>query len=36
MMERCYQALIREGWVGAGEESLLRAWLRDLHDLGIR
>lgn len=30
MMERCYQVLIRRGWVGEGEEVLLAAWLMDL------
>jgi hypothetical protein len=35
MVERCYETLIRRGWVGAGEEQLLRAWLDDLRGLGV-
>jgi hypothetical protein len=35
MLERCYEALIRNGWVGAAEERLLQAWLGDLRDLGV-
>jgi hypothetical protein len=35
MVERCYETLIRRGWVGAGEELLLRAWLDDLRGLGV-
>jgi len=34
MMERCYEVLIRNGWVELGEESLLRAWLDDLDACG--
>lgn len=34
MMERCYEVLIRNGWVNAGEELLLRAWLDDLDACG--
>ena len=30
MMERCYQTLIQNGWVGDEEESLLTAWFSDL------
>jgi hypothetical protein len=32
MMERCYEALIRYGWVGAGEEEHLTVWLSDLEE----
>ena len=35
MMERCYQEMIRHGWVGSEEETLLRAWFEDLHALGV-
>lgn len=34
MMERCYEVLILNGWVDAGEEPLLRAWLDDLDACG--
>lgn len=34
MMESCYQALIRHGWVESGEETLLRHWFDDLEFLG--
>jgi hypothetical protein len=34
MMELCYQALIRHGWVGGEEEELLQAWFDDLRALG--
>ncbi len=34
MMESCYQTLIRNGWVGSDEESLLRAWFDDIRVLG--
>jgi hypothetical protein len=34
MMERCYEALMRRGWVGAGEEELLEAWFADLEAAG--
>jgi hypothetical protein len=34
MMERCYQTLIRKGWVGAQEEALLGAWFDDLEACG--
>jgi len=33
MMESCYQALIRHGWVGAEEEALLTTWTSDLEKL---
>jgi hypothetical protein len=36
MMERCYQTLMREKWVGAGEETLLRTWLTDLGHIEMR
>lgn len=35
MTELCYEAMMRHGWVGGGEEALLDAWFRDLADLGI-
>ncbi|QTN32186.1 DUF288 domain-containing protein [Akkermansiaceae bacterium] len=34
MMETCYGNLIRNGWVGQEEESLLQAWFMDLGTLG--
>jgi len=34
MLERCYGLLIREGWIGAAEETLLAAWCDDLKNLG--
>ena len=36
IMETCYQALIRRGWVGSGEEPLLQAWFDDLEELGLK
>lgn len=33
MMETCYSALIRCGWVGSEEEILLQAWFKDLGNL---
>lgn len=36
LLEMCYQCLIRHGWVGADEETLLSIWLADLARLGIR
>lgn len=36
MMERCYEALIRNGWVGADEELLLGAWFYDLEACGLK
>jgi len=36
IMEVCYQVLIRHGWVGSGEESLLQAWFDDLETLGLK
>jgi len=36
MLELCYQELIRKGWVGAGEEKILQAWISDLGALNIR
>lgn len=33
MMERCYQAMISNGWLAAFEETLLTAWLDDLDRL---
>jgi len=30
LMERCYETLMSHGWVGGGEEVLLRAWFADL------
>ena len=30
MMERCYEVLMRHGWVGRDEEPLLQAWFEDL------
>lgn len=35
MIELCYEALIRNGWVGAEEENLLSAWFTDLQNLSI-
>jgi len=35
LMERCYQAMIRHGWVGSGEEQLLQAWFDDLRNLDM-
>ncbi len=35
MMERCYQMLIRHGWVGSDEEPLLGAWFDDLKALRL-
>ncbi len=35
MMENCYEVLIRNGWVGAGEEGILSGWHDDLEALGI-
>ncbi|MEI7912593.1 MAG: STELLO glycosyltransferase family protein [Verrucomicrobiota bacterium] len=35
MMERCYEVLIRHGWVGQDEEPLLQAWLADLEALDV-
>jgi hypothetical protein len=34
-MEKCYQTLIRNGWVGAEEEALLGHWFQDLSDLHV-
>jgi hypothetical protein len=34
MMETCYATLIRHGWVGSEEESLLGAWFADLKQAG--
>jgi hypothetical protein len=34
MMERCYETLIRNGWVGQAEEKLLEAWFCDLEACG--
>ncbi len=36
MMERCYQTMIRRGWVSPAEEQLLQAWLADLATAGSR
>lgn len=36
MMERCYEVLIRNGWIGPEEEALLNAWFTDLDCLGVR
>ena len=36
MLERCYQTMMRNGWIDAGEEAILCAWLKDLETLGIR
>jgi hypothetical protein len=36
MMERCYEVLIRHGWIGTEEETLLRLWFTDLKGIGIR
>lgn len=36
MVEQCYQALIRNQWVGAAEEPLLNAWFDDIDQLGPR
>lgn len=33
MMEACYEVLIRHGWVGRQEETLLDAWFTDLRAL---
>ncbi len=33
MMESCYEVLIRHGWVGPEEETLLEAWFTDLRTL---
>lgn len=30
MIETCYEAMMREGWIGRGEEPLLQAWFADL------
>lgn len=35
MLECCYQALIRRGWVGKEEEPLLQAWFQDLESIAI-
>lgn len=35
MMEQCYEVLIRHGWVGLQEESLLKAWFADLESIGV-
>ena len=35
MMERCYEVLMRHGWVGQEEEVLLQAWFGDLETLGV-
>lgn len=35
MMGTCYEALMREGWISSGEETLLQAWFDDLAALGI-
>lgn len=34
MMERCYETLIQNGWVGGEEDRLLAAWLDDLEACG--
>lgn len=34
MMEKCYEVLIRKGWVGAEEEPLLGCWFEDLAAIG--
>ncbi len=33
MMEQCYEALMRRGWVGREEEILLQSWFADLRHL---
>jgi hypothetical protein len=33
LIEKCYECLIREGWVGKEEEILLAAWISDLKNL---
>lgn len=35
MVEACYEAMMREGWIGSGEETLLQAWFDDLAAIGI-
>jgi len=35
MMERCYEVLMRNGWVGPDEESLLQAWFADLESMSV-
>lgn len=35
LMERCYEALIRHGFVGNAEEKLLQTWFSDLSALGL-
>lgn len=35
MMERCYETLIRNAWVGQAEEPLLAAWFDDLEGCGF-
>jgi STELLO glycosyltransferases len=35
MMENCYQTLIRNEWVGPGEEILLNHWFRDLEEMNV-
>ena len=35
MMERCYQVLMGNGWVGREEEGLLQAWFADLEAIGV-
>jgi hypothetical protein len=34
MMECCYEEMMSRGWIGALEESLLKAWLEDLDVIG--
>jgi hypothetical protein len=36
MLEKCYQTMIRNGWIDPSEETILSAWLNDLETLGIR
>lgn len=36
MLGTCYEKMMENGWVGADEETLLNAWIKDLTELGIR
>lgn len=36
MVEKCYEVLIRKGWVGAEEEALLQCWFEDLASMDIQ
>jgi len=36
MMERCYEVLMRNGWVGRDEEPLLQAWFEDLEAMEVK